>query len=567
MSSGDGDDRMILTEEGDGEPSEHVPNDRYTIDMSNISSERYVYALRLVELIVGILFISISASKSDEYTIGGYIILILFGVFLAVDAVVSVIPFARINFKYGSREIPLNLNLDLIRLTLLLLLSVIMMIVACTTGPSYYWRSGNIAALVISIILILVFGTCLAVKLGLKLQINVDLQGLSGLEKFCYAVLDKVSFGCIRPISNEDCKKSIKSNRFFLGLLCVVVTCLILMVATQEFLLIKNWSCDLYAQNSLIWSTYLDGPFGFYTVTCNCEYWAAISASCTIFILSLIIAGIIKPSGPIACAVAVFSLAYGVYMTLLSWYSVQSLMLLNNITAEVTDNLPFDGTANRFMHLLPIQFIAFLLIVIGLVFTFNCFDLETNEASSRMLRYGMMLLCLIVIPVSLANILISQVNTTDQLRKHWINRNTIDPKYMEGYMFYMIATMFMSLTLFTCALVRVAVRNVKIPGVACWFMGLIQLGLAIFSMYTIFHASGTDSKAKVIILQDTPTTIMALNVITIILSAVSGLYNIMMNGLAALNFLLWLVAIMATPFVALILLTLISVKAINRRVD
>ena len=56
---------------------------------------------------------------------------------------------------------------------------------------------------------------------------------------------------------------------------------------------------------------------------------------------------------------------------------------------------------------------------------------------------------------------------------------------MDAYSFYMSATMIMSLILFTCALVRVAVRNVKIPGVVCWFMGLIQLGLAIFSMYTM----------------------------------------------------------------------------------
>jgi len=557
---------MVLTENSDEQLDTHESNDRYTIDMSNISSQRYVYALRSLELLAGILFISIFASKSDEYSIGGFIVLILFGVFLAIDSIVSVIPFARINFKYGSREVILDMNLTLVRLTLLLVLSFVIMIVACTTGPRWYWPDGNIAALVISIILILVFGILLAVKLGLKVQINADLQGLSGIEKFCYDVLDKVSHGCIRPISNEECKKSIKSNRFLLCLLCAVVTCLILMVATEEFILIKNWSCNLYAKDVLSWSTYLYGPFGWWTVTCNCEYWAGISASCTIFILSLIIAGIVKPSGPIACVVAVFSLAYGVYMTLLSWYSVQSLMLLNNITAEVTDNLPFDGTTNRFIHLLPIQFIAFLLIVFGLVFSFNCFHLESNENTSRIRRYGMLMVCLIVIPVSLANILISQINTTDQLRKHWTSKYMIEWKYVSGYMFYMIATMFMSLILFTCAMVRVAVRNVKIPGVACWFIGLIQLGLAIFSMYIIFHASGVDENAKVIILKDTPSQILALNLINIILTGVAGLYNIMINGLAALNFLLWLVAILATPFVALTLLSLLLVKAINRRV-
>ena len=86
---------------------------------------------------------------------------------------------------------------------------------------------------------------------------------------------------------------------------------------------------------------------------------------------------------------------------------------------------------------------------------------------------------------------------------------------MDAYSFYMSATMIMSLILFTCALVRVAVRNVKIPALVCWFMGLIQLGLAIFSMYTIFH---------VIILQDTHTNIIELNLTTIILSAVFVYY-------------------------------------------
>ena len=48
----------------------------------------------------------------------------------------------------------------------------------------WYWPDGNIAGLVISIILILVFGILLAVKLGLKVQFNADLQGLSGMKYF-----------------------------------------------------------------------------------------------------------------------------------------------------------------------------------------------------------------------------------------------------------------------------------------------------------------------------------------------------------------------------------------------
>ena len=459
--------------------------------------------------------------------------------------------------QVGEKNHVFNVDLELIRILKIIVLSIVLMIVEISSSTNYayysYWRPGSVIGLVLSILCLVAALSRLTMRYYDVSSIQLTSSGPSNaVSEVCHGILHRAAQGCIGLASRDNCTNLILSNRIIYYFLILVVSVLATTVMAEEFILIKNWNCNLYAGGS----RWLDGPFGWGYVSCNCEYWAGISAACVAVTLSLVFAAVKKPILPVVLVSGVLSFAYGMYMALLSSYTIQSLMVMGNITKEMSDKLPFDTTFNRFLHLMPIQFIALVMVIIGLAFVSHCFALEPKEGGSRILKWLMVLLMSAIAALNIANIIFTQINITNKMRQHW-NGNYIDWTYWLSYLLYASSEISMSLFQVTVIMYKIINRNMVTGGMLAWCAGLLQLALSVFCLYTIFHAVVPPSQpiAGFVIMNETPAWLLGMNVACVIFTLGAGLYNFIRHGIAMLQFCMWIGALVLAPFACLGLLS------------
>lgn len=382
----------------------------------------------------------------------------------------------------------MKVNKPKMKLCCLVILSLLWFILELALGPPW-WSAGSVIGFILSLICLIFSVSALFItqfKNGLhfsRLGTNYNAITSGGL-MLDENLVNTLKSGWIGFTSSEVLKKNIFQKRFLFYFLISIIVALSILVVFQEFVVIKNWSCDDYAVR------WMDGGLGWGVISCNCQYWAGGSAAGTIVFLSLLIGAVYKPSWPTTLIAGVLTLGYGVYMTLLTTSTVQSLLYMGNFTHNDHPDLILDPVTNRFLHLLPIQYIALILITLGLAFPLHCFGLKLQDNKTMLRKFLTTLILFGIIILAVVNMTATQVSATQQLWKHYKGADCdycsrLSWGEMNRPLMYIISTLSLSMLMLGCSLMKLIHLNVRIPGTLTWLVCICNLGLAIFCIYTI----------------------------------------------------------------------------------
>ena len=376
----------------------------------------------------------------------------------------------------------------------MVLLSLTMFILELTVGVNG-WPAGKVVGAIISLLCLIIsaFALCLTYS-GRNFNLrtisvnNVPVNiGDFTLDLDLYNYLKN---GWIGFNSDEACRKQILQSRFLYFPLIAVLGLLSLTVVIEEFVIIGDWSCKNYSEN------WVDGVF--WGVLCDCQYWAGISAACTIIFISLFFGGAYKPSWPVAMIAGTLTFGYGIFMAMITISSVQSLMIVGNFTDNdnpESNDLILEPVTNRFLHLLPIQYLAVLMITLGVSFIGHCFfkAQEPTDICRKIIKTASLIG---VVILTVVNMTVTQIDVTEQLWKYWERRECDEYSYCHPalpwgikniYLLYLSSTLSLSLVLLGCACFKILHANRTIPGTINWILSLCMLGLTIFCIVVLFH--------------------------------------------------------------------------------
>ncbi len=385
-------------------------------------------------------------------------------------------------------------NKKILKLTSIALLSLLMLILELTVGVPW-WPTGKVIGVFLSLLCLIISSFAIFFAYTGR---NFNLRGISvnnvpvnnsdfTLDTDIYTYLKN---GWIGFNSDEVCQKQIIQNRFLYFPLIAVLAMLSLTVVSEEFVIIGDWSCQHYS------SYWAEGVF--YGVSCNCQYWAGISAASTIVFISLFFGGVYKPSWPVTLIAGTVILGYGVFMAMITTSSVQSLMMVGNFTNKNysdPSDLILEPVTNRFLHLLPIQYLTILMIALGFSFIGHCFfkAQESTDICRKIIKTSSLIGVLIL---TVVNMTATQIDVTEQLWKYWEKRDCPPHSYCPSalswdinnlYLLYISSTLSLSLVLLGCACFKILHSNRTIPGVINWILSLCLLGLTIFCVVALFH--------------------------------------------------------------------------------
>ena len=366
----------------------------------------------------------------------------------------------------------------------MVLLSLMMLLLELSIGDPW-WPAGKIIGVIISMLCLFISALALFLtypgrNLNLRKTSANNVPFNIGDFTLNMDLHNYLKNGWIGFNSDEDCKKQILQSRFLYFPFLTVLGLLSLTVVIEEFVIIGDWSCKNYLDDGV-----------FLGVLCNCQYWAGISAACTIIIISLFFGGVYKPSLPLTMIAGTITLGYGIFMAMITLSSVQSLMIVGNFTDN--DNLEgkdliLEPVTNRFLHLLPIQYLAVLMITLGVSFIGHCFfkAQEQTDICREIIKTSSLIGVVILTVVNMTS---TQINVTEQLWKYWERTDYYKTPWdiMDIYGTYLISTLSLSLILLGSACFKILHANRTIPGTINWILSLCMLGFTKVCVVILFN--------------------------------------------------------------------------------